>query len=73
MMGSLKQEYQKADSLFPFHSKKDQISLFLVNTFIPFIWSTSDAVDYKPFLQFSKHKSIPTSIRCDLLNEKKSW
>ena len=29
MMGSLKQEYQKAYSLFPFHYKKDQRSLFL--------------------------------------------
>ena len=33
MMGSLKQEYQKAYLFFPFYYKKDQTSLFLLNFF----------------------------------------
>ena len=39
---------------------------------LPLILATSNAVDYKPFLRRSKNKSIPASIRCNLLNEK-SW
>ena len=32
--------------------------------------SASDAVDYRPFSTMFETQSIPTSIGCDLLNEK---
>ena len=37
----------------------------------PLSWPTSNAVDYKTFPTMFETQSIPTSIRCNFLNEKK--